>query len=110
MYEMDPNDELLTIKEAEQRYEVKRSTLHRYIQRGELTTYRRAMDKRVYIRRSDMDAMRRFRPSEPRGVLNAAAFQRAREFQRRVFGDRVLSTPSSELIEEGRLERSEELP
>ena len=110
MYEPSPNDDLLTLKEAEQRYEVKRSTLHRYIHRGDLTTYRRAMDKRVYIRRSDLEALRRFRPSEPRGGMNTAAIERARAFQRRTFGDRVLPTSSAELIEEARNERTEELP
>ncbi|TAK33788.1 MAG: DNA-binding protein [Chloroflexota bacterium] len=110
MYEPSSPDDLLTLKEAQERYDVKRSTLHRYIHRGELSTYRRGMDKHVYVRRSDIEALRRFRPSEERGRLSSAAIERARAFQRRTFGDRVLSTSSAELIEEARNERTEELP
>ena len=39
-----------------------------------------------------------------------AAVERARAFQRRVFGDRVLAVPTAELIEEERRRRSDELP
>lgn len=107
MYEPSSNDELLTLKEAEERYEVKRSTLYRYIHRGTLSTYRRAMDKKVYLRSADLEALRRFRTSDERGRINADALERAREFQRRTFGDRVRSTPSPELIERARLGQNE---
>ena len=105
-----PSDELLTLMEAEREYGVKRSTLYRYIQRGELRTYHRAMDKRAYLRRADLETLRRFHPSVPRAGPTLAAVERARAFQRRVFGDRELGIPSSELIEEARRERAEDLP
>ncbi len=110
MAEPVPMDQLLTLEEAEQRYGVKRSTLYRYIRRGDLPTYRRAMDRRVYVRQADLETLRRFRQPEARRGPTVAAVERARAFQRRVFGDRVLSTPSSELVEEARRERAGELP
>lgn len=55
-------------------------------------------------------------PMTPEKVLRALGEQsrqspveRARAFQRQAFGERVLTTPSSELIDEGRGERAEEL-
>ena len=103
-------DDLLTLAEAEHRFGVKRSTLYRYIQRGDLPTYRRAMDRRVYVRVADLEALRRYRRSAPPGELTMAAVERARAFQRRVFGNRRLAVPSSDLIDEGRRERGEALP
>jgi hypothetical protein len=102
---------LLTLAEAEQEFGVKRATLYRYAQQGKLHTYRRGMDRRVYVRRADLEDLRRFRPPPPAepGQFKAA-LERAREFQRRVFGDRVLTTTSAEIIEEARRERDEELP
>lgn len=44
----------------------------------------------------------------PKG-LNPAAIERAIHFQREVFGDRLLTPPISEIIEEARHERDEEL-
>lgn len=105
-----PIDELLTLAQAEQRYGVKRSTLYRYIRRGDLPTYRRAMDKRVYVRRADLEALRRFRCEEPGGGPTLMAIERAHAFQRRIFGSRTLTTPSAELIDEARRERAEKLP
>jgi len=104
------DDEWLTVEQVERRYGVKRSTLYRYMQRGFLPSFRRAMDKRVYLRRIDVEALRRFKPSGVRGGPTPAAVERARAFQRRVFGERVLTTPSAELIEEARRERTEDLP
>ena len=105
-----PADRLLTLEEAEQRYGVRRSTLYRYIQKGALPTYRRAMDRHVYIRQSDLEVLRQFRRPKPGAGPTLAAVERARAFQRRVFGDRTLPTPSSDLIEEARRERDETLP
>jgi predicted site-specific integrase-resolvase len=102
--------ELLTLEQVEASYGVKRSTLYRYIQRGYLSTYRRAMDKHVYLRRADVDALRRFRQSERSHGPTLSAIEQARDFQRRVFGEQRLSTPSAELIEEARRERAAELP
>ncbi len=42
-------------------------------------------------------------------VLSHAAIQQARDFRRRTFEDWVLSDSSAELVEEGRLERTDEL-
>lgn len=104
------DDEMLTLEEAEEQYGVKRSTLYRYLRKGQLTTYRRVMDRRVYLRRAQLDALRRFHPTEQPGRPTIAAIERARDFQKRVFGDRVFTTTSAELIEEARRERTEELP
>ena len=106
----EADSKLLTLEQVEQWYGVKRSTIYRYIRRGEIQTYRRAMDKRVYIRRADLEAIRRFRRAEPAIVPTLMAVERARAFQRRVFGSRTLTTPSAELIGEARRERTEELP
>jgi predicted site-specific integrase-resolvase len=102
-------DDMLTLEEAEEQYGVKRATLYRYVQHGSLRIYRRAMDKRAYVRRADLEALRRFRESERRGGPTLSSVERARAFQRRVFGERIL-TPTAELIEEGRRERTQELP
>lgn len=99
----------MTVEQVEKQYGVKRSTLYRYMQKGSVSAFRRAMDKRVCLRRSDVEALRRFKPAGPRGGPTPAAVERARAFQRRVFGERVL-TPSADLIEEARRERTEELP
>jgi hypothetical protein len=98
-------DDMLTLEEVENRYGIKRATLYRYVQKGALNTYRRAMDKRAYVRRADVEALRRFQTPVPRGGPTMAAVERARAFQHRVFGERILATPSSELIAEGRRER-----
>lgn len=105
-----PMDELLTLEEAQRWYGVKRSTLYRYIRRGDLPTYRRAMDRHVYVRRADLEALRRFQRPKPPGGPTLAAVERARAFQRRIFGERVLAVSSAELIEEARRERAEDLP
>ena len=68
------------------------------------------MDKRSYVRRSEVDQLRRFQPLVPTSGPTLAAIERARAFQQRVFGERVLKTPSAELIEEGRRERDDQLP
>jgi hypothetical protein len=107
--ELSATDEMLTLDEAQRQFGVKRATLYRYVQNGSLKTYRRAMDKRTYVRRADLEALRRFRESERRGGQTLSAVERARAFQRRVFGDQLLG-PTAELIQEGRRERTEELP
>ncbi|MBI4319527.1 MAG: helix-turn-helix domain-containing protein [Chloroflexi bacterium] len=110
MSQPEPVQELLSLKQVEQRYGVKRSTLYRYIQKGDISTYRRAMDKRVYVRKKDIEELRRFRAAERQGKLTLAAVERARAFQLRVFGERRLTTSSADLVEETRRERTEELP
>ena len=68
------------------------------------------LDKRSYVRRSEVDQLRRFQPLVPTSGPTLAAVEHARAFQQRVFGERVLQTPSAELIEEGRRERDNQLP
>ena len=106
----DASGEMLTLAEAEQRYGVKRATLYRYVQQGKLQTYRRGMDRRVYVRSADIEALREFRTRPPATGLTVAAIERAREFQREVFGERVLATTSAELIDAARRERDMGLP
>lgn len=110
MAEAAPGAEMLTLDDAEREYGVKRATLYRYVRQGSLRIYRRGMDRRSYVRRADLEALREFRTPLPCRGLTLEAIERARAFQRRVFGDRVLSTPSSDLIEEARRQRSGELP
>src|SRR6266849_1135246 len=102
MVEALTTEDLLDLEEVEREYGIKRSTLYRYVHKGRLLTYRRGMDKRVYVRRSDIESVRRFRPVGHREGIPLEAIERAEALQRRIFGDRVLTTPSSELIEEGR--------
>ncbi len=102
--------DLLSIVEAEREYGIKRATIYRYIQKGELKTYRRGMDRRAYLRRADLADIRRFRVADEGSGFTLAALERAREFRRRVFGGRVLPDSSAEIIEEARRERTEELP
>jgi hypothetical protein len=100
---------LVTLADAEREYGVKRSTLYRYVRQGDLKTYRRAMDRRTYIRRADLVRLRCFREAEPGSGPTIAAVERALAFQRRVFGERELRVPSADLIEEARRERAAEL-
>ena len=110
MAETATNPEMLTLADAQREYGVKRATLYRYARQGRLTVYRRGMDRRAYVRRADMEALRCFQPMAPRRGLTMEAVERAREFQKRTFGDRVLTPSSADLIEEARRERDEELP
>jgi hypothetical protein len=68
------------------------------------------LDKRSCVRRSEVDQLRRFQPVVPTSGPTLAALERAQAFQQRVFGERVLKTPSAELIEEGRRDRDDQLP
>ena len=102
-------DDMLTLAEAEMVYGVKRATLYRYVQQGRLRTYRRGMDRRAYVRRTDIEAVRRFSAVASLGGPTPAAVERARAFRRRVFGGRMLPSSSAELIEAGRLERADVL-
>lgn len=110
MAESLEREELFTLEEAERHSGVRRSTLYRYIRKGDLPTYRRAMDRHVHVRRADLDALRRFRRPAPPGGPTVVAVERARAFQQRVFGERQLATSTAELIEESRRERGEALP
>jgi hypothetical protein len=108
----DPHvvDDMLTIEKATREFGINRATLYRFVQSGRLTIYRREMDRHVYVRRSEIESLRRFRPVERSASLNRAFIDEAEAFQRRVFGDRILSTTAAELIEEARRERTDELP
>ncbi len=53
---------------------------------------------------------RGFQPLVPTSGPTLAAIERAQAFQRRVFGERVLQTPSAKLIEDSRRERDGQLP
>ena len=110
MAESDTSDEMLTVAQAVHDYGLKRATLYRYARLGKLKTYRRGMDRRTYLRRHDLESLREFRESAPKPGFTPAAIQHALAVQRAIFGDRVLTTPSAELIEEARRERLEELP
>lgn len=112
MSEQTASDDMLTLADAERLYGVKRATLYRYVQRGALRTYRRAMDRCTYVRRQDLEALRSFRSAtvQDRGGPRLAAVEEARAFQERVFGGRVLATPTADLIEQDRAARMTELP
>jgi hypothetical protein len=102
------DDEMLSLAQAQQIFGVKRPTLYRYIRQGRLKTYRRGMDRQAYVRRGDLESLRQFRPRQPATGFNLAALERAEAFRRRVFGDRALTPPTAEIIEESRLMRPED--
>jgi len=109
------DDDFMTIDEAIQEWEIARATLYRHIRKGNLRTYRRGMDRHVYVRHTELEALRRFRPAAAQAPVlvdppSLAEVERARAFQRRVFGDRVLATPSAALIAASRRERTDALP
>jgi hypothetical protein len=100
-----PQD-MISIEEAEREYGIKRSTLYRYVKKGELQTFHRGMDRRAYVRRSDLETLRRFRTNEERGVLTLEAIERTRAIRRREFGDRFVSRSSNDSTDETRQERT----
>jgi DNA-binding transcriptional MerR regulator len=100
---------MISIDEAEREFGVSRATLYRYIQKGELQTFHRGMDRRAYLRRTDLETLRRFQANDQHQGLTLEAIERARAFRERVFGDRFVSKSSAEVIEESRRERSDEL-
>jgi len=100
---------MISIDEAEREFGVSRATLYRYIQKGELQTFHRGMDRRAYVRRADLENLRRFQTNDQRSGLTLEAIERAHAFRERVFGDRFVSKSSAEVIEESRRERSDEL-
>jgi hypothetical protein len=110
MAEAMASSEMLTLADAQREYGFKRATLYRYARQGRLKIYRRGMDRHAYVRRAEMEALRSFQPAAPRRGLTMEAVERAREFQKRVFGDRVLTPSSAEIIEAARRERDEALP
>lgn len=42
---------------------VSRQALHRYVKRGKLTKYTRELARRVFFKRSELDALREIRPA-----------------------------------------------
>lgn len=60
------SEDMLTLDQVEKEFGLKRSTLYRYVARGELTTYRIVGDRRAYVKREDVVKLREFRPSEKR--------------------------------------------
>lgn len=107
-------DGFLTIRQAEERYGVKRATIYRYVQQGKLRTYRRGMDRRSYLSEAEMDELRRVRA----GAEDAETRRRGakewgdsvRALRQRLWGGKKTEMTAAELIEEGRREREAELP
>lgn len=110
MLESTVSGDMLSLEDAEREFGLKRSTLYRYIRKGLLQTYRRAMDKRTYVRRADLEQLRRFQPAVAAQGPTLVAAEQARAFQYRHFGNRIFETSTADLIEEGRRERDAELP
>jgi excisionase family DNA binding protein len=59
-------EDMLTLDQVEKEFGLKRSTLYRYVAKGELSTYRMVGDRRAYVKREDVVKLRGFRPSEKR--------------------------------------------
>ena len=58
--------DMLTLTEVEREYGLKRSTVYKYIRMGSITPYKRAGDRRSYIKRSELDKLTEFKPKETR--------------------------------------------
>lgn len=58
--------DMLTLAEVEQEYGLKRSTVYKYIRKGSITAYKRAGDRRSYIKRSELDQLTTFQPRATR--------------------------------------------
>ena len=56
--------DMLTLEEAEREYGLKRSTLYRWAKRGQVQVYRRPGDRKSYVRRSEVEKLKEFRPRE----------------------------------------------
>jgi len=59
-------EDMLTLNQVEREFGLKRSTLYRYVAKGELSTYRIVGDRRAYVKREDVFKLRKFRPSQKR--------------------------------------------
>jgi hypothetical protein len=99
------NENVLSVREVGERYGVSRASLYRYIRSGKVRAYQRGTRRETYVDRRDLDDLFRLRL---RSGTGAAVWQRMREFQTRVFGDRVLSSSAAALIREGRDSRDAE--
>ena len=55
---------MLTLDQAQEEYGLTRPTLYRWARRGELRIYRRAGDRKSYVRRDEVERLRGFRPKE----------------------------------------------
>lgn len=100
-------DELLTVREARAAYGIPRTTLYRHIRKGEVRAYRRGLGRETFVHRADLEALLRFHPKQ-RQPGSKSIWDEMDEFRRRVFGDRVLTPSSAEIIEEERRKRDEE--
>jgi excisionase family DNA binding protein len=58
------DDDYLPIQEAAKRYRTSDDTLYRLIAAGKLRRYRREMDRKTWVKRSELDRVFRPRPSE----------------------------------------------
>jgi excisionase family DNA binding protein len=103
-----PGDELLTLREARATYGIPRSTLYRRIRKGEVRAYRRGLGRETYVHRADLESLQRFHPKQRQPGSAKSIWDEMDEFRRRVFGDRVLTPSSAEIIEEERRKRDEE--
>ena len=59
-------EDMLTIDQIENEFGLKRSTLYRYVAKGELSTHRRIGDRRAYVKRKDVVRLIKFKPGEKR--------------------------------------------
>jgi excisionase family DNA binding protein len=69
---MAESDEMVTHATAAAELGVSLATLYRWLATHEVPTYRKIGDRRGYIRRADLVAMRSWQP-QPRGAKKAAA-------------------------------------
>lgn len=102
-----PDEKLLTVREVRDVYGIPRSTLYRYIRKGKVRVFRRGVGRETYVPKADVDALQQFHPQN-QGDSGKSIWDEMREFRRRVFTGRVLTTTSAEIIEEERRKRDEE--
>jgi len=67
---MTAEEEYLTYDEAAERYHVGETTIRRWVREGYIKRYKKPVDRKAYVRVSDIEAMRNiepkpFEPKEP---------------------------------------------
>lgn len=62
-------DQFVPLREAAREYRISRETMHKLLRDGKLTRYRRQYDRRVWLKRIELDSvLARFEPDRELGV------------------------------------------
>ncbi len=66
MSDTENGEVYLTVKEACERLGISRQALDGYVERGQLTKYRRALSHRVFFKQSEIDRLLEIHPENER--------------------------------------------